>query len=81
MDADAPHVAAENTFHLAATGGDGSGTLGHSSVAQTLSMHSHPWPEASDRTRKAMGELLDQVLGSSADALRTTPRKYLPTRR
>jgi hypothetical protein len=34
----------------------------------------HLWPEADDRTRKAVDELLDQSLGSAADGLRTGGR-------
>jgi len=49
--------------------------LGHSSAAQTLSTYSHLWPDASDRTRKAAGDLLDWALGSAADALRTETAK------
>jgi integrase len=45
--------------------------LGHSSAAITLTTYSHLWPDANDRTRKAAGELLQQTLGSAADALRT----------
>jgi integrase len=49
--------------------------LGHSSAAQTLSTYSHLWPDASDRTRKAAGDLLDLSLNSGADALRTEAAK------
>jgi integrase len=45
--------------------------LGHSSAAITLTTYSHLWPDASDRTRKAAGELLDQSLGAAAYPLRT----------
>ncbi len=45
--------------------------LGHSSAAITLTTYSHLWPDANDRTRKAVDELLDQSLGSTADVLRT----------
>ena len=41
----------------------------------TLSTYSHLWPDASDRTRKAAGELLDQALESTADGLRTQATK------
>ena len=44
---------------------------GHSSAAITLTTYSHLWPDANDRTRKAAGGLMDQALGSAADALRT----------
>jgi len=50
--------------------------LGHSSAALTLTTYSHLWPDASDRTRKAAGEMLDRALGAAADALRTDgPKK------
>jgi integrase len=49
--------------------------LGHASAAMTLTTYSHLWPDASDRTRKATGDLLDQVLGSTADGLRTEASK------
>jgi integrase len=49
--------------------------LGHSSAAQTLSTYSHLWPDASDRTRKAAGELIDLSHESGADALRTEAAK------
>lgn len=45
--------------------------LGHHSASVTLDTYSHLWPDASDRTRKAAGALLEQSLGSTADALRT----------
>ncbi len=45
--------------------------LGHSSAAITLTTYSHLWPDASDRTRSAAGELLDQSFGAAADPLRT----------
>ena len=46
--------------------------LGHSSAALTLTTYSHLWPDASDRTRSAAGELLEQALGgAAADGLRT----------
>ncbi|MGE5697239.1 MAG: tyrosine-type recombinase/integrase [Candidatus Sericytochromatia bacterium] len=45
--------------------------LGHSSAAITLTTYSHLWPDANDRTRRAAGQLLDESLGSTADALRT----------
>jgi hypothetical protein len=54
--------------------------LGHSSAALTLTTYSHLWPDASDRTRKAAGEMLDQALGAAADALRTDGTKRLLTR-
>lgn len=45
--------------------------LGHSSASVTLDTYSHLWPDANDRTRKAAAGLVDQALGSAADALRT----------
>lgn len=45
--------------------------LGHSSASVTLDTYSHLWPDAADRTRKAAAGLVDQALGSTADALRT----------
>jgi integrase len=44
--------------------------LGHSSAAMTLTVYSHLWPDASDRTRAAAGDMLDHALGA-ADGLRT----------
>lgn len=49
--------------------------LGHSSASVTLDTYSHLWPDANDRTRKAAEGLLDQALGSTADALRTQAEK------
>jgi integrase len=46
--------------------------LGHASAAETLSTYSHLWPDASDRTRKAAGGLLDLALKSAADGTRKT---------
>jgi len=37
----------------------------------TLTTYSQLWPDASDRTRKAAGELMDQALNPAADGLRT----------
>jgi integrase len=48
--------------------------LGHSSASVTLDTYSHLWPDANDRTRKAAAGLVDQALGSTADALRTDGR-------
>ncbi|MGD1255343.1 tyrosine-type recombinase/integrase [Mycobacterium seoulense] len=45
--------------------------LGHSSASVTLDTYSHLWPDANDRTRKAAAGLVEQALGSTADALRT----------
>ncbi|MBX9918969.1 tyrosine-type recombinase/integrase [Mycolicibacterium frederiksbergense] len=49
--------------------------LGHSSAAETLSTYSHLWPDASDRTRKAAGELAALALAPVSDALRTEGQK------
>lgn len=45
--------------------------LGHSSASVTLDTYGHLWPDANDRTRKAAAGLVEQALGSTADALRT----------
>ncbi len=45
--------------------------LGHSSPSVTLDTYSHLWPDANDRTRNAAAGLVEQALGSTADALRT----------
>lgn len=52
--------------------------LGHASAAMTLEVYGHLWPDASDRTRKAAGELLAAALDSPADALRTRASKTAP---
>ncbi|MBU8824406.1 tyrosine-type recombinase/integrase [Mycolicibacterium goodii] len=49
--------------------------LGHASAAMTLEVYGHLWPDASDRTRKAAGDLLAAALDSPADALRTAGAK------
>lgn len=49
--------------------------LGHSSAAETLTTYSHLWPDASDRTRKAAGELAALALTAAADGLRTEEPK------
>ncbi len=41
--------------------------LGHASAAETLDTYTHLWPDSDDRTRAAV----DDVLGTSADSLRT----------
>jgi len=46
--------------------------LGHHSATVTLSTYAHLWPDASDRTRKAAGELFAACGGPAADVLRTT---------
>jgi integrase len=45
--------------------------LGHHSATVTLSTYAHLWPDASDRTRKAAGELFAACIEPAADALRT----------
>lgn len=46
-------------------------SLGHKSPSVTLDTYSHLWPNAADRTRAAAASLMDDVLGSPADSLRT----------
>jgi len=46
--------------------------LGHAKAATTLETYSHLWPSAADRTREAAATLVAEVLGNSADSLRTT---------
>lgn len=45
--------------------------LGHHSATVTLSTYAHLWPDASDRTRKAAGELFAACAEPAADQLRT----------
>lgn len=45
--------------------------LGHKSAAITLDVYAHLWPTAEDRTRAAAADLMEEVLGSAADSLRT----------
>lgn len=45
--------------------------LGHKSASITLDVYAHLWPTAEDRTRSAAADLMEEVLGSSADSLRT----------
>ena len=42
--------------------------LGHASAPETLDTYSHMWPDSEDLTRAAV----DEVLGATADYLRTT---------
>jgi integrase len=49
--------------------------LRHASAAMTLTTYSHLWPDASDRTRKAAGEMLNAALEAAADGLRTEVAK------
>lgn len=44
--------------------------LGHKSATETLDTYSHLWPDSDDRTRQAV----DDILGGSADSLRTPAR-------
>jgi len=48
--------------------------VGHSSATVTLSVYSHLWPDAADRTRAAAAQLMTAVL-SPADSVRTEPAK------
>lgn len=48
--------------------------VGHSSATVTLSVYSHLWPDAADRTRAAAARLMTAVL-SPADSLRTEGAK------
>jgi integrase len=41
--------------------------LGHAAAAETLDTYSHLWPDSEDRTR----EVIDAVLGTAADSVRT----------
>lgn len=45
--------------------------LGHAKPSLTLDVYSHLWPSAEDRTRKAAAAMLRDVLGTSADSVRT----------
>ncbi len=45
--------------------------LGHQSATITLGVYSHLWPTAEDRTRSAAADLMAEVLGDSADSVRT----------
>jgi integrase len=45
--------------------------LGHHSATVTLSTYAHLWPDASDRTRAAAGQLFAACTETAADALRT----------
>jgi integrase len=45
--------------------------LGHHSASITLNTYSHLWPDASDRTRRAVGELFAACVAPAADQLRT----------
>lgn len=45
--------------------------LGHKSASITLNTYAHLWPTAEDGTRSAAADLMHEVLGDSADSLRT----------
>ncbi|MDQ3104656.1 MAG: tyrosine-type recombinase/integrase, partial [Actinomycetota bacterium] len=45
--------------------------LGHANATVTLSTYSHLWPTAADKTRKAAASMVSEVLGDSADSVRT----------
>lgn len=45
--------------------------LGHQSSQITLGVYAHLWPTAEDRTRSAAADLMHEVLGGSADSVRT----------
>lgn len=45
--------------------------LGHQSAQITLGVYAHLWPTAEDRTRSAATDLMQEVLGGSADSVRT----------
>lgn len=45
--------------------------LGHQSAQITLGVYAHLWPTAEDRTRSAASDLMKEVLGGSADSVRT----------
>jgi integrase len=45
--------------------------LGHAKATTTLNTYAHLWPTAEDRTRRAAGDLLSEVLPILADRMRT----------
>jgi integrase len=45
--------------------------LGHSNATTTLSIYSHLWPSAADRTRAAAADIISATRESAADSLRT----------
>ncbi|MFT4233425.1 MAG: site-specific integrase [Microbacterium sp.] len=45
--------------------------LGHKTPSITLNTYAHLWPTAEDRTRSAATDLMREVLGDSADLVRT----------
>ena len=49
--------------------------LGHAKASTTLETYSHLWHLVADRTRRAAATLVDEVLGNSADYLRTESPK------
>lgn len=48
--------------------------LGHAKATTTLNTYAHLWPTAEDRTRRAAGDLLAEVLPILADRVRTNER-------
>lgn len=46
--------------------------LGHASASTTLNTYAHLWPSAEGRTRAAASSLMVEVLGLSADSVRTS---------
>ena len=46
--------------------------LGHAKATTTLNTYAHLWPTAEDRTRRAAGNLLAEVLPILADRVRTS---------
>jgi integrase len=45
--------------------------LGHRKASTTYDTYSHLWPTAEDRTRAGAAAMMAEVLGTSADSLRT----------
>ena len=45
--------------------------LGHAKATTTLNTYAYLWPTAEDRTRRAAGDLLAEVLPILADCVRT----------
>jgi integrase len=75
-----PGMKLHNLRHFYASGLIASGcdvvtvqrALGHASATTTLSTYSHLWPSAEDRTRAGATAIAREVLGDSADYLRTS---------
>ena len=47
--------------------------LGHKSAVETLDTYSHLWPDAEDRTREAIDQVLGQASASDADTEGAAP--------